>query len=138
MLFAEGIWNDRLESGIRRRASRAARFARSRAPLVQNHLKKRGYRQIRPSTATHTHSQTGKNTIKIHAKHYPNARRERNGAQRAPPGSRRERKGCQMEPTAPQRIPKEAKRVPKGDQNDPKMHPKCRKMPPCGRDGTDR
>ena len=138
MLFAEGIWNDRLESGIRRRASRAARFARSRAPLVQNHFKKNEdtarYGQVLP----HTHSQTGKNTIKIHAKRYPNARRERNGAQRAPPGSRRERKGCQMEPTAPQRIPKGAKRVPKGDQNDPKMLPKCPKMPPCGRDGTDR
>ena len=126
MLFAEGICNDRLESGIRRRASRAARFARSRAPLVQNHFKKNEdtarYGQVLP----HTHSQTGKNTIKIHAKRYPNDRRERNGAQRAPPGSRRELKGCQMVPTScpngSQSLSlKGTKGRPKWPQNAPKM-----------------
>ena len=40
--FAEGVCNDGLESRIRRRASRAARFARSRAPLVQNVKTKTG------------------------------------------------------------------------------------------------
>ena len=53
--IAEGIWNDGLESGIRRRASRAARFACSRATLVQNPLKKNGdnarYGQTLPTHA---------------------------------------------------------------------------------------
>ena len=83
MLFAEGIWNDRLESGIRRRASRAARFARSRAPLVQNHLKKNEdtarYGQVLP----HTH--TGRQG-KIRLKYMQNTTQMPEGSETEPKG----------------------------------------------------
>ena len=40
--IATRIWNDRFDSGIRLGASRAARFARSRATLVPNRIKQIG------------------------------------------------------------------------------------------------
>ena len=126
MLFAEGIWNDRLESGIRRRASRAARFARSRAPLVQNHLKKkRGYRQIRPSTATHTAKQG-----KIRLKYMQNATQMPEGSETEPKGHHQGAAGSGKGAKWNQRRPNGSQREPKGCQRATKMTPKCSQNAP--------
>ena len=129
MPFAEGICNDCLESWIRRRASRAARFDRLKS------LKKGG--------DTANNGQTRENTFKlfekwykIHPKCYQNARREWNGAQRAPRGGAgseesptKVQKGRQMELTAPQRNPKGPKRTTKMLSNDTKICSKCNPRP---------
>ena len=131
---------------LRARLTSLARALRSFKILKEKNGDTARYGQILPTHARngqivpHT-GQTRKNMLKIYAKRFQNARRERNGAQRTPPGSRMERKGChkgtkgllkgcQMEPTAPQRNPKGAKRAPKGGQNDTKMTPKCTQNDP--------
>ena len=116
MLFAEGIWNDRLESGIRRRASRAARFARSRAPLVQNHLKKNEdtarYGQVLPHTQPNRDKYYS-NTCKTLPKCQKGAKRSPKGTTREPQGEERVPNGTNGAPTDPKGSQKGAKGGPK-------------------------
>ena len=135
MPFAERIWNGGLESGIRRRASRAARFARSRATLVQNLKKKKNADTARYSQILPTHARNGqivpytgqirKKMLGIYVKRFQNARRERNGAQRTPPGSRMERKGCHKGTKGVPNGTNGAPTEPKGSQKVAKGPPKC-------------
>ena len=136
---------------LRARLASLARALRSFKILRKKNEDIARYGQILPTHARNGQivprtGQIGKNALKIRAKRFQNARRERNGVQRTPPGSRMERKGChkgangmpkrcQMEPTAPQWSPKGAKRAPKGGQNDPEMFPKWSQNASRGHDG---
>ena len=136
MPFAEGIWNDGLESGIRRRASRAARFARSRATLVQNYWKNEDtarYGQILPHTAKQgkirlkyeeLRARLILNTCKMRPKCQKGAKRSPKGITREPQGAKRAPQRCQRGAKWNQRRPNGAQREPKGCQKGAKSVPK--------------
>ena len=126
MLFAEGIWNDRLESGIRRRASRAARFARSRAPLVQNHLTKT---RIPPDTAKYCHTHTARQG-KIRLKSMQNTTQMPEGSETESKGHHQGAAGSGKGAKWNQRRPNGSQREPKGCQRATQLTHKCSQNAP--------